>query len=121
MEQYKGKISTETGKKILSDEYDVWLLKENPSTRTVNGVYWLDSNPYPNRPPYKPMGAYDGKVMNSEMAKNMSFEARRGSPSGRAFDADKFLTQHPQWGYLKGYLKSFPTTSWNVFHAGDKE
>jgi hypothetical protein len=121
IEQFKGKISTETGKKILSDEYDVWLQKENPSTRTVNGVYWLDSNPYPNRPPFKPMGAYDGKVMDSEMAKNMSIEARWGSPSGRVFDADTFLSEHPQYGYLKGYLKSFPTHSWNVFHAGEKE
>jgi hypothetical protein len=26
-----------------------------PSTRTVEGCYWLDANPYPNGPPYKPM------------------------------------------------------------------
>jgi len=55
------------------------------------------------------------------MAKNMSLEARWGSPFGRVFDADTFLSEHPQYGYLKGYLKSFPTHSWNVFLAGDKE
>jgi hypothetical protein len=54
------------------------------------------------------------------MAKNMSLEARWGSPSGWVFDADTFPSEHPQYGYLKEYLKSFPTHSWNVFHAGIK-
>lgn len=120
MEQYRGQISPETAKTILSDQYDVWLEKENPSTRTIEGHYWLDPDPYPNRPPFKPMGSYDGKVMNSAMAGNMTFEARWGAPSGRAFDAGAFLAQHPQWAYLTGYLKSFPTRSWNFFTAGEK-
>lgn len=120
MEEYKGKITPETGKIILSDQYDEWLEMINPSTRTVEGAYWLDSNPYPNRPPFKPMGSYDGKVTDSGMAGNMSFEARWGTPSGLAFDADAFLKKHPQWGYLEGYIKSFPARSWNVFTIGDK-
>jgi len=120
MEQYKGKISPETAKKILSDHYDVWLGKENPSTRTVEGCYWLDSNPYPNRPPFKPMGSYDAKVSDSELAENMSFEARWGLPSGIPFDAEKFLEQHQQWDYLNGYIKSFPTRSWTSFTVGEQ-
>lgn len=119
MEEYHGNISTETAKIILSDRYDPWLKKENPSTRTVEGCYWLDSNPYPTRPPFKPMGSYDGKVMDEAMAKNMSFEARWGTPSGTAFDAGSFLKEHPQWGYLTGYLKSFPVYSWNLFSSGE--
>ena len=55
MEAYKGNISIETGKSILSDLYDVWLMNETPSTRTVEGHYELDPNPYPNRQPFKPM------------------------------------------------------------------
>lgn len=121
MEQYKGKITPDIGKTILSDQYDVWLDKEYPSTRTVESCYWLDSDPYPNRPPFKPMGSYDGKVMDTKMAKGLSFEARWGLPSGKAFDAEEFLKKHPQYGYLKGYLKSFPTRSWNLFTAGQKD
>ena len=60
-------------------------------------------------------------MIDSDMAKNLSFETRWSAPSGIPFDADKFLQEHPQWGYLKGYPDLFPTCSWNAFHVGDKE
>lgn len=120
MEENKGIISTETAKKILSDQYDEWKMQERPSSRTIEGAYWMDHEPVYNRQPYKPMGSYDGKVADSGMGKNMSFEARWGLPSGLPFDADLFLNNHPQWGYLKGYITSFPTRSWNLFEAGEQ-
>ena len=49
----------------------------------------------------------------------MSFIARWGAPSGIAFDAGTYLEEHPQFGYLEGYLDSFPVHSWNVFEAGE--
>jgi len=119
MEEYKGRINPENAKAVLSDHYDVWLEEEIPSSRTVEGHYELDPNPVYNRQPYKPSGSYDGKTVNSAMALNMSFNARWGAPSGIAFDADKYLEEHPQFGYLDGYLDSFPTRSWNVFEAGE--
>jgi len=121
MEENKGRISPDTARKILSDQYDEWLKKVNPSTRTIEGAYWLDSDPLPGRPAFRPAGAFDGKVGDSAMAKNMSFEARWGLPSGTPFDADEFLTDHPQWGYMKGYLTSFPTRPWHLFTTGEKE
>jgi hypothetical protein len=69
MKEYKGKISPETAKKIISDWYDVWLEKINPLARTVEGLYWVDPDPFPGPPPYRPAGSFDGKVGDSEMAK----------------------------------------------------
>jgi len=121
MEEYRGNLSTGTAKTVLSDRYDVWLEKENPSSRTIEGAYWLDPDPATSCPAYRPAGSFDGKVGDSAMAANMSFEARWGLPSGTVFDADTFLEEHPQWGYMKGYLKSFPTRSWNVFAIDDED
>ncbi|HWQ67329.1 MAG TPA: C45 family peptidase [Methanospirillum sp.] len=118
MEENKGELNQEIAKRILSDHYDVYLQSETPSTRTIEGHYELDGVPFTNRVPYRPMGCYDGKVTTAQMARNLSFEARWGAPSGLAFDADAFLIKHPQFNYLKGYLDSFPVHSWNTFSTG---
>ena len=60
----------QVAKPILADLYDVYLKKENPCSRTVDGHYELDAFEYrPSRQPYRPMGAVDGKVVDSDMAK----------------------------------------------------
>ena len=120
MEKNRGNIDTEVAKSVLSDHYDVYLNKKNhPSSRTVEGHYELDPFQYwQARKPYSPQGAVDGKVMDSDMAKNMTFVARWGSSSGMAFDAHKFLQQHRQWNELDGYLKNRPTEPWTEFKAG---
>jgi len=125
MEKYKGQIDVPTGEKIMADHYDVYLKKYNhPSSRTIDGHYELDNRAYmsqPGRPiPYQPRGAVDGKVMDSDMAKNMQFAARWGNSSGLAFDAEKFLKEHIQWNYLKGYLKSRPSKPWTIFSSNEK-
>jgi hypothetical protein len=119
MEEYAGEINTENAKTILSDHYDVWQEEVIPSSRTIEGHYELDPVPAYNRQPYKPSGSYDGKTADSSMALNMSFIARWGAPSGIAFDADSYLEEHTQFGYLDGYLDSFPVHSWNIFRAGE--
>jgi hypothetical protein len=68
-----------------------------------------------------PHGVLDGKVVDSKMAKQMSFVARWGSACGLPFDAKKFLEQHPQYDWMNGLLKDRPTQSWTVFKAGEKE
>jgi hypothetical protein len=121
MEKYRGKIDVKNGEKILADHYDVYLQKENPGSRTVEGHYELDAFEYwPARLPYAPQGAVDGKVMTSDLAKDLSFWARWGNSSGIPFDADDFLAAHPQWSHLDGYLKDRPTQPWALFSAGEK-
>jgi len=53
------------------------------------------------------------------MAKKMSFAARWGSACGTAFDAEKFLNDHPQFDWMTGILKSRPSEPWTVFTAGE--
>jgi hypothetical protein len=43
------------------------------------------------------------------------------SASGMAFDATKFLGEHPQFDWMHDILKSRPAQSWTVFRAGEKE
>jgi len=50
----------------------------------------------------------------------MSFAARWGSGCGMAFDANKFLEEHPQFDWMKDILKSRPSEDWTVFEAGEK-
>lgn len=122
MLDYKGKVDTEVAKTILSDHYDVYLDKGNaPCSRTVEARYDLDPMYYwPARKPFSPQGCVDGKVMDSDMAKEMSFVARWGSSSGMAFDAHAFLDEHPQYGYIKKLLKDRPTEPWTQFSSGQK-
>jgi hypothetical protein len=123
MRQYEGNINIEVAKRILADHYDVYLKKDNnPSSRTVDGHYELDDRAFmsdPSRPkPFRPRGAVDGKVTDSDLARQMSFWARWGNSSGLAFDADKFFAEHIQWEDLKGYVKSRPSQPWTLFKAG---
>jgi hypothetical protein len=125
MEKYRGKIDVKNGKKILADHYDVYLEKENPCSRTVDGHYELDAREYmsqPGRPlPFQPRGTVDGKVMTSDLAAGLSFWARWGNSSGTPFDADDFLAEHAQWSHLDGYLKDRPTQPWSLFTASQKQ
>lgn len=120
MREHHGKIDAEVAKGILADHYDIYLEKENPCSRTVDGHYELDAFQYwPSRQPYRPMGAVDGKVMDSDMAKALSFWARWGSSCGMPFDAKRFLAEHIQWSDLEGYLKDRPSQPWALFKAGE--
>ena len=121
MEQYQGKLDLKNARKVLADHYDVYLKKENPGSRTVDGHYELDAFEYwPARLPYVPQGAVDGKVMTSDLAADLSFWARWGNSSGMPFDADDFLAEHPQWSHLAGYLEDRPTQPWALFTAGEQ-
>jgi hypothetical protein len=121
MQQHYGKVDVEMGKKILADHYDVYLKINNPCSRTVEGHYELDPFEYwQAREPFRPAGAVDGKVVDSDLAKELSFWARWGSSSGMAFDAKNFLDEHVQWSYLEEYLKDRPSQPWTLFRAGQK-
>jgi len=122
MKQYAGQIDVVAGEKMEGDDYDVWLNEEHPGNRTIDGHPELESQltPPSSEIPFAPWGTVDAKVVDTTMAKNMSFAARWGSADGMAFDADAFLTAHPQFDWLAGYLKSRPVEPWVEFKAGEK-
>jgi len=119
METYKGRLNLENAKEILSDHYDVYTGKVEPNSRTVCSHYELDDRRYmsqPGRPvPFQPRGAVDGIVACSSQARELKFSARWGSTCGMAFDAEAFLQDHPQFDYLREFLKDRPTQPWTVF------
>ncbi|MGD2094744.1 MAG: C45 family autoproteolytic acyltransferase/hydrolase, partial [Phycisphaerales bacterium] len=116
MSQYYGRINVKIAKRMLADHYDMYLEKEKPSSRTICGHHELDDGSIPlSRGAYYPGGAIDGKVIDSDMAKNWQFWARWGSSCDIGFDAVKFLEKHTQYDWLKGYLKNLPVESWTIF------
>jgi hypothetical protein len=69
--------------------------------------------------PFFPSGTADAKVVDTAMAKKMSFSGRWGSADGTAFDAEKFLADHPQFDWMEGLLKSRAAQPWVDFTAGE--
>jgi hypothetical protein len=125
MDEHKGKINIDIAKQIISDHYDVYLLKDdNPCSRTVCSHYDLDGREYmsdPGRPkPYAPRGATDGIVCDTNLAKKMSFVARYGNSCGIPFIKDDFCKKHRQYYKFCPYLKDRPTQPWTEFSIYNK-
>ena len=111
-----GKINVEVAKQMLADHYDVYLEKEQPSFRTICGHWELDNGMVPGTMgAYLPGGAVDGKVVDSNLAKDWKLWAKWGSSCDIGFDAKKFLEQHPQYEWQKDYLKDLPAEPWTLF------
>ena len=122
MKEHYGKIDIEIAKRMLADHYDMYLGKENPSSRTICGHHELDDGSIPgSRGAYYPGGATDGKVVDSNLAKNWQFWAKWGSSCDIGFDAEEFLEKHTQYDWLQGYLKDLPAEPWTIFPLEERE
>jgi Phospholipase B len=121
MKTNAGKINLEFAKEFEADHFDTYLNINSPDNRTLCSHGDLDPEMQSMGIPFDPGGTYDGKVVDSKMAKQMSFVARWGAACGTPFDAKKFLEQHPQYDWMNGLLKDRPTQPWTVFKAGEKE
>jgi hypothetical protein len=123
MIENKGKINIDIAKKIISDHYDVYLNKILPCSRTICSHYDLDAREYcsdPSRPkPFAPRGALDGNVIDTKMAKKMSFCLRFGNSCGTPFLKDEFCNLNRQWEYLRPYLNDRPQQPWTDFTITD--
>ena len=120
MKQNVGKVSLELAKEFEADHFDTYLNTSEPDRRTLCAHGDLDPQLSGINDPFDPLGTLDGKVIDSKMAKNMSFLARWGSACGMAFDAKKFLEAHPQFEWMTGLLKDRPSQPWVEFKAGEK-
>lgn len=122
VEKYRGKITTDIAKLILSDHHDPYLSQlkgeaiENIGARNIDAHYDLDPRQFMSqagRPlPYQPQGAVDGKTADSKMAEELDFCARFGSSSDVGFDAENFFTDHPQFNDMKKFIDDRPANPW---------
>jgi hypothetical protein len=121
MKQSAGSIDAELAKSFEADHFDTYLGEYRPGIRTLCAHGELERQPYdwPGSP-YAPTGTVDAKVVDSKMAKRMTFAARWGSACGMPFDAGKFLADHPQFDWMTDILQSRPTEPWTDFTAGEK-
>jgi hypothetical protein len=119
MKENAGKINLELAEKLEADHYDTYLNTDTPDMRTLCSHPDLDPDPYGVDIPYSPWGTIDGKVVDSKMAKQMSFVARWGSACGIPFSAESYLEKHQQFDWMTGLIKDRPTQPWTIFKSGE--
>lgn len=121
--QNKGKIDVAMAEKFLADHFDTFQNKEEANERTLCGHVETSPRGIPewDWKPYYPGGAVQGKAMDSTMAKDMSFSARRGHPCGTDFLADEFLKEHPEYEWERSVLPDMKAGPWSVFKAGERQ
>ena len=118
MKQYAGKITVETAKGFEADHYDPYLHAIHPGSRTL--CAHCDQDSLDAELPFEPWGTIDAKVVDSRMAKEMSFAARWGSGCGMPFDAGHFLRAHPQFEWTEGILRSWGSYPWTIVKSVPK-
>ncbi len=121
MKENTGKINLELAKEFEADHFDTYLNTSSPDNRTLCSHGDLDAEMHSEGVPFEPGGTYDGKVVDSKMAKQMTFSARWGSACGIPFNAKAFLDAHPQFDWMNGLLKDRPSQPWTVFKAGENK
>jgi len=121
MSETKGKIDVTLAQVFLSDHFDSHTKKYEAGLRTLCGHGDADPEVYPDWEslPFQPHGAVQGKVIDTQMAQEMSFIARAGHPCGTNFNASKFLRDHSEYSWEASVLGDMPAGPWTQFHAGE--
>jgi hypothetical protein len=116
---YKGKLDDATGKTIEGDTYDALNNKQAYNRCVIDGH--VDQDPLGckewNEGPYYPMGAVQGKVTTTDLAKKMQFWAHMGHPSGDDFLAKPYFAKHPEYQWMSPYLRDMKAYPWTLFSA----
>jgi hypothetical protein len=121
LDKYYGKIDAKTGALMLGDTYDPYLKEDRGGANTICSMYDVDprlnfsSTIAPWVAPFAPAGSMDVKITTTDLGSKMQLWARYGRANGVAFDAEKFLTDHPQWNWQKDYLPSRPGRNFGLF------
>jgi hypothetical protein len=117
--EYRGRIDVPRAEAFLGDDRDTYLDRKGPTARSLCGRSDLDSGTPGDQQPFSPSGAFDAKVVDAAMAREMRISAHWGAACGTPFDADLFLRAHRQYDWMAGLLKSRPEEPWVDFLAGE--
>ena len=110
-DKYYGRIDVNIAKHIISDHYDSYTNKREPSSLTICKHSELDSNST-KRNPFYPWGCVDGKITDSTMAKRMEFLGRQGPACGTSFYVKSYLQEHPEYKEWRSVMRDMPTYKW---------
>ncbi len=120
--QHYGKLDTALAEAYLSDHYDSYESRIDAGKRSLCGHE--DTSPVGEKvwgdPPFVPSGAVTGKVMDSNLAANLSFIGRAGHPCGEDFKVAPFLKAHPEFNYQQSILNDMIAGPWTTFTANQK-
>jgi hypothetical protein len=123
VKEHYGQLDTALAEAYLSDHYDTYEHKIDAGKRSLCGHE--ETSPVGEKvwgnPPFKPDGAVNGKVMDSDMAATLSFIARAGHPCGEDFKAAPFLAAHPEFSWQKAILHDMKAGPWTTFTANEKQ
>jgi len=108
---YKGKINITNAKKIVADHYDSYLRRDEMNGRVICNHSESDYVNC-NYAPYDLFGCTDGKVVNTEMAKKLTFQGRFGSACGRKFSIKQHVHDHPEMKKWRPHVKDFVNYDW---------
>ena len=115
----KGKLDVANGKLIEADHTDALENKSRNNRCVICGH--IDEDPMGcaewSMAPYYPMGAVQGKVTSSELAKNMQLWAHMGHPCGEDFIGAKFYKLHPEYAWQSKYLSNMISYPWTLFEG----
>jgi hypothetical protein len=118
MDEYKGRIDSKVAEQFLGDSFDTFAKKNELSERTLDGNVDLSPRGMGDwQPPYAPAGAVQNKVADSDMIRAMKLRARVGHASGRDFIAAELLKDHPEFNWMKPYLRDMKSLPWTTFEA----
>ena len=109
--KYYGKINCAVAKTILRDHYDMSTKTFHPSNLTVC------NHSYESDPIYRPHAAQDGKVVDTALARQMSFWGIFGSSCGKAFSVKKYIQSNPTNQDWEPYLANYPKSHWEVIRG----
>lgn len=117
----KGKLDEATGKTIEGDTYNALNSKNSFDRCVIDGHVETDPIGVPewSEGPFYPMGAVQGKVTTTDLAKKMELWAHMGHPGGADFLAAPFFKAHPEYYKTQGkYLRDMKAYPWTLFAAG---
>jgi hypothetical protein len=110
-QKYYGKINLQNSKKIISDHYDYSVKKIKMGKNSICNHGELE---HKSKKPFFPRGAVDGKIVNTKLAKKMSFIGKWGSSCSRVFNTENFVKEHPKYKSWKNYLINFHNKKWTT-------
>lgn len=106
-----GKLNLDNAKDVMADHYDIHLRRTELNGRGICNHSELDEE-YCGGYPHYPFGCTDAKVVNTEMAKQLSFIGRFGSACGRTFSVKKYAKENPAYKHWASVLHDIPKYDW---------